>query len=151
MAMAALLEWLRSLRNLPEHKDDRYIRLILDGYAARRCDDVLAPSDELGIVPHFIPPGLTDVLRPLDRSVFGALKAKYRAIYRYEMSQREERRMTKADFAAFLILAWDLVSDEAIHRGWEATALTRGLCWHNCRRPLFSDSLTLCRWLGVDA
>jgi hypothetical protein len=59
------------------------------------------------------------LLQPLDRGVFGALKAEYRAINRYEMSQREDERMTKADFAAFLILAWGLVSDEAIHRGWE--------------------------------
>jgi hypothetical protein len=27
--------------------------------------------------------------------------------------------MTKADFAAYLLLAWELVSEDAIHRGWE--------------------------------
>jgi hypothetical protein len=55
----------------------------------------------------------------LDRSVFGALKAEYRAIYRMGMSHREDRRMTKADFAAYPILAWDLVSDGTVRRGWE--------------------------------
>jgi hypothetical protein len=95
------------------------IHLILDGYATHRCDDVLAMADELGIVLRFIPPGLTDLLQPLDRSVFGALQAEYRAIYRMDMSQREDRRMTKADFAAYLILAWELVSDGAVRRGWE--------------------------------
>ena len=33
------------------------------------------------------PPGLTDLLRSLDRAVFGALKAEYRAMYRDEVSQ----------------------------------------------------------------
>jgi hypothetical protein len=100
MTVAAMLDWVRFLRNLPEFQHGRLIHLILDGYATHRCDDVLAMADELGIVLHFIPSGLTDLLQPLDRSVFGALKAEYRAIYRMDMSQREDRRMTKADFAA---------------------------------------------------
>jgi hypothetical protein len=66
---------------------------------------------------YFIHPGLTDILQPLDRAVFGALKAEYRAIYRYEMSQREDKAMTKADFAAYLLLAWVWVSEDAIHSG----------------------------------
>jgi hypothetical protein len=72
----------------------------------------------LNIVLHFIPPGLTDLLQPLDRSVFGALKAEYRAIYRMDMSQRQDKRKTKADFAAYLILWWELVSEGAVRRGW---------------------------------
>jgi hypothetical protein len=43
------------------------------------------------MVLHLIPPGLTDPLQPLDRSVFGALKADYRAICRMYMSQRDEK------------------------------------------------------------
>ena len=35
------------------------------------------------------------------------------------MAQGEKKRVTKADFAAYLILAWELVSDHAIERGWE--------------------------------
>jgi hypothetical protein len=35
------------------------------------------------------------------------------------MLQREDKSMAKADFAAFLLLAWELVSEDAIHRGWE--------------------------------
>jgi hypothetical protein len=71
------------------------------------------------IVLHFIPPRLTDPLQPLDRSVFGALKAEYRAIYRMDMSQREDKRMTKAGFGAYLIVAWELVSEGAVRREWE--------------------------------
>jgi hypothetical protein len=35
------------------------------------------------------------------------------------MSQRQDKRVSKADFATFLILAWELVSEEAIHHGWD--------------------------------
>jgi hypothetical protein len=55
----------------------------------------------------------------LDRSVFGALKAAYRAVYRMDMPQQDSKRITKADFAAYLILAWEPASDHAIHRCWE--------------------------------
>ena len=114
-----MMEWLEFLRRLPEYRGGQYIHVILDGYATHLCDDVRALADELGIGLHFIPPGLTDLLQPLDRSVFGALKAERRAIYRRDMSMRDDKRMTKADFAAYLILAWELVSDRAIVHGWE--------------------------------
>jgi hypothetical protein len=48
-----------------------------------------------------------------------ALKAEYRAIHRMGTSQREDKRMTKADFTAYRNPAGELVSDRAIHRGWE--------------------------------
>jgi hypothetical protein len=95
------------------------IHLILDGCATHRGGVVLALAGELGVVLPFIPPGLTELLQPLDRSISGALRAEYRAIYRDEMSQRQEKRMTKADCGAYLILAWDLVSDQVIHQGME--------------------------------
>jgi hypothetical protein len=143
MTMPAMLEWLRFLRDLPEYQGGRCLHRIRDGYATHRCDDVLARAGELAFVLHFIP-GLTDLLQPLDRSVFGALKVEYRDIYRYEMSQREVKRMAKADFAAILILA--LCRMRPYTAAGSATTLVRGLCWHNCGRPLFSDSLALCRW-----
>ena len=40
-------------------------------------------------------------------------------MYRGDMSQREDKRVRKADLAAYLILAWEVVSDEAIQHGWE--------------------------------
>jgi transposase len=80
MTVAAMLEWLKLLRNLPEFQHDRFIHLILDGYATHRCEAVRALALEIRIVLHFIPPGLTDLLQRLDRSLFGALKAEYLAI-----------------------------------------------------------------------
>jgi hypothetical protein len=72
------------------------INAIIHCYAAHRCDVVRELADRLCIRLHFIPPGLTDILQPLDRALFGALKAEYRAICRFGMSQREDESMTKA-------------------------------------------------------
>ena len=49
--------------------------LIIDTYAAHRSGKVKAKALELGIELIFIPPGSTDELQPLDRKVFGVLKA----------------------------------------------------------------------------
>jgi hypothetical protein len=57
-------------------------------------------------------------MQPLDRSVFGAPTAEYRAIYRGDMAHREDKHMTKADFAADPMPAWDRASEEATARGW---------------------------------
>jgi hypothetical protein len=67
-------------------------------------------------------------MQPLDGSVFGAVKAEYRAIYRGDMAHREEKHMTKTDVTAYLMLAWDLVSEEAIQSGWT--------CYHSDTRVL---------------
>jgi hypothetical protein len=42
------------------------------------------------------------------------------------MSQREDKRMTKADFAAYPILVWELMSEGAVRRGWECFAPDTG-------------------------
>ena len=122
-----MMRWLNWLRTLPEYRDLHEIHLILDCYAAHRCTPVKELAKNLNITLHFIPPGLTDLLQPLDLAVFGALKAEYRAIYRFEMSQRDDKRMAKADFAAFLILAWELVSVEAVRSGWACYSPDGGL------------------------
>jgi hypothetical protein len=91
-------------------------------------------AERLHIHLHWIPSGLTDIMQPLDRSVFGALKAEYRAIHRGDMAHREDKHMTKADFIAYLVLAWDLVSEGAIHRGWT--------CYHLDTQALKRELLT---------
>jgi hypothetical protein len=77
MVIPAVLEWLRFLRNLPECQDSRYGDVILRGHATDRGDDVLALGDELRIHNHGILPGCTGPLQPMDRMLFGGLKAEH--------------------------------------------------------------------------
>ena len=111
MTALTMMEWLRFLTNLAEYQNGRAIHLILEGYAAHRCEKVRRLAEGLDIHVHYIRPGLTDLLQPLDHSLFDGLRTECRAIDRMNMSQREDTRMTKADFAACLVLAWGLVSD----------------------------------------
>jgi hypothetical protein len=112
-------QWLRFLRGLPEYEDMHESHVVIDCDAAHSWHGVLALADELGIRLHIIPPGLTDMLQPLDRAVFGALTAEYRAICRCDVLRREHNSMTLADFAALPLLAWGLVSGDANPPGLE--------------------------------
>jgi hypothetical protein len=113
-----MLLWLHFIQRFPKSADGRDIHVILDSYAVHRCDAARERAETVRIHLHFLPPGLTDIMQPLDRSVSGAMKAEYRASYQASMAHREDKHMPKADFTAWLILAWDLVSEGAIHHSW---------------------------------
>jgi hypothetical protein len=57
-------------------------------------------------------------MQPLGRRVFGALRVEYPAICRGDMAPREAEHVTKADLASHPMLAWDLLSEEAIDPRW---------------------------------
>jgi hypothetical protein len=97
MTVETMLLWLDFIRSLRKYADGHGLHLILGCYAVHRCDAVRERAQTLRIHLHFIPPGLTDIMQPLDRSVLGALKAESRAIYRGDMAHREDKHMTKAD------------------------------------------------------
>jgi hypothetical protein len=59
----------------------------------------MAMEAEPGIVPHFVPPGLTDLPQPPDRGDFGTLKADNPAISRMGLCPREDKWVTQADSA----------------------------------------------------
>jgi hypothetical protein len=147
----AMQQWLRFLRSLPECADVREIHVIIDCYASPVCDHARALADELGIQIYSIPPGLTDHLQPLDRAVFGALKVEYRAVYMHEMSQREDNSMTRADLAACPLLAWELVSEAATHRGCEYYRPGTGLLERELAAGLTVSLLGASRCAGLSS
>jgi hypothetical protein len=57
------------------------IHLIQDLCSAHRRAQVKATADQLGIILHFIPPGLIDEFQPLYRLVLGASKATARHLF----------------------------------------------------------------------
>jgi hypothetical protein len=64
------LDWLRQ-----SYVDDEPIHLIFDCYSVHCSADTRDYAKGLSIVLHFIPPGWTDELEPLDGYIFGALKS----------------------------------------------------------------------------
>jgi hypothetical protein len=103
------------------------IDLAMDWDSACRWTAVKALAEELNITADFIPPGLAGLVQPLDRMLMGGQKAVYRAVYGYEMWQREDKRVTEADLAWFQLLAWEQVSEGAVAHGWDWAMLAHEL------------------------
>jgi hypothetical protein len=101
---------------LREDMDPRPIAFMLDSYAAHRTE---IPAAELGIGLHFIPPGLTDELQPLDISVFVVIKADARKLFHDRTSENPFLRRSKQDAVADLIAPWEFVGPCIIQEGWE--------------------------------
>jgi hypothetical protein len=76
-------------------------------------------AHSLNIVMHFLPAGATDSMQPLDRYVFGAMKASHRRIYRARVSAVGLRKLGKRDFILHLLGAWDAVNWTTLATAWE--------------------------------
>jgi hypothetical protein len=109
----AYLQWLRQF-----YGDQEPIHLILDCYSVHRSAATRGFAAELGIFLHFIPPGWTDELQPLDRYIFGALKSTCRRLFQRFCMGIEGERIRIADGVQFLKEAWDRLETKVIEAGW---------------------------------
>ena len=116
--LATFLRFLKWLRNLPQHRHGRTLHLVLDCFSVHRACEARAAADELNIRLHFVPAGLTDQVQPLDRYVFGSLKAIYHRIYREGLARGAFTKVGKKNFLALLIASWGQVPSSAIVKGW---------------------------------
>jgi transposase len=105
------LTWLRSL-----YADNDEIHLVLDCFSVHRSREARELADELRIRLHFIPPGWTDELQPLDRYVFGALKSMCRRLFQ-RYCQECQARLKRVDAVGFLVEAWDRLEARVIEKG----------------------------------
>jgi hypothetical protein len=112
-----MLQWLAKLRQ-EVFPDDKPVALILDVYAAHRKQEVRNFAADLNIELVFIPPGCTDLLQPLDRRVFGVLKAKARRHWRLRYHNRLGGKTTHAELIQDLMKSWDEVDEDAIGSAW---------------------------------
>ena len=86
------------LNHIRQYFDDmEKIYLILDVFPAHRHQKVIKEAAELNIDLIFIPAGLTDTYQPLDRSIFGVLKAKARRYFRMRYSHTNNIDITKKE------------------------------------------------------
>ena len=94
------------------------VHLILDVYAVHRNEEIKEYAKNLGIEMYFIPAGLTDKFQPLDRRVFGCLKATARHIFYEQMIENPEMEFTKQKAVESLIYSWEHLSQEVIEDAW---------------------------------
>jgi hypothetical protein len=72
--MIRYLRWLRE--SLVDRDGTRRIsQILMDIYPAYITESVRLQARLLGFNVHFIPSGLADKYRPLDRSIFGCMKS----------------------------------------------------------------------------
>jgi hypothetical protein len=107
------LSWLRTL-----YPDDQPIHLLLDCYSVHRANEIRPLAAELGIELHYIPAGWTDELQPLDRYVFGAMKAMCRRLFQRHCDRSEDGRVSRSDAIKFLVRIWELLEVRVIEKGW---------------------------------
>ena len=115
--METMMRYLNWLRELPQFSTGE-LHLIIDCYSVHKSAVVRDLARTLGIILHFIPPGLTDKWQPLDRLVFGALKSSYRAICRRIVNATPGQRADKGTFALSLLTAWNAVKTKTIVDAW---------------------------------
>ena len=107
------------LEMLREHfRDNDPIYLILDVYPAHRVVTVKELAERLNIHLLFLPAGLTDKYQPLDRRVFGALKANMkRHVYQF-MSDNPGQKIVRRRAVQYLIECWKHLTQDAINSAW---------------------------------
>jgi hypothetical protein len=117
-------QYLWEIRHLPQYaekKGRRYVHqlhVILDVYSVHRKESVKQYARRLNIVLHFIPAGQTDQFQPLDRTVFGVLKAIARRLYREFFEGKAEEKVSKQLAARFLKAAWAEVKPSLLTKAW---------------------------------
>ena len=106
------------LQHIADYFNNEEVHLLLDVYAAHRTENVKEIARALNIHLYFIPPGCTDLVQPLDVKVFGALKAKARALFRMRYEGINSPRVTSKDAVQNLIRAWEGISHEVSEEAW---------------------------------
>jgi hypothetical protein len=115
---SSFLDWLVWLRQYVGIDDT--IHLVLDCYSVHKDEFTRIIAAALNIELLFIPPGLTGRLQPLDRNVFGVMKAIACRLFRehFKAVRPLPRKVSKYLAAEFLAKAWAAVSDETLDEAW---------------------------------
>jgi hypothetical protein len=95
-----------------------WIQLILDLYPVHRSDQIKKYAKARHIRLWFIPAGFTDELQPLDRAVFGAMKAMFRRLFEEVWRGTPDKRASRLAAIQLLKEIWQTLSVNSIRKGW---------------------------------
>jgi hypothetical protein len=76
---------------------ERPLLLILDGHSSHYCPDTIKRAFE-DVIVFTLPPNTTHLTQPLDKGVFGPMKAAWRDMS-FLLGKNPGRKMTKCDFS----------------------------------------------------
>jgi hypothetical protein len=122
--MLRYLEWLHNELQVPDGGREQY-ELIMDIYPVHITESVRNHAARLGFNVHFIPSGLTDRYQPLDRAVFGAVKATARSEYLKVMRKSPMNKITRAQAVAILQISYQKLSTVTLEAAWNIYSTTK--------------------------
>ena len=112
------LQYLQLLREHFGGVDGKKLYLILDVYPSHRTDDVKNFAAGLNMELIFVPAGMTDEFQPLDRAVFGCLKAYAKRLFRNRVKEDRNVVRKKKDAVEDMIRAWENLPLRIIEKAW---------------------------------
>ena len=126
---ASYLIWLRRevnerYKEIPGYIENAEIDLILDLHASHRHEYIKELAAALNFALHYIPASMTDYLQPLDRNVFGALKAMARAEWYKMFILKPDHQFNIADACAILLRCWSTLSNKTQQKAWAPYSLS---------------------------
>ena len=113
-------EYLHYIKDTYLKEDDGC--LIWDLHSSHRTASVREEASSLGIGILFIPAGQTDHWQPLDKRVFGALKAKAREEFDKMMADKELRDVSIMDAIDILVKCWKVLDVDLVKKSWSHIA-----------------------------
>ena len=112
--MKRYLKWLR------DYTKEQRIFVVWDVHASHRNENVLqwARNHDIGVA--FVPAGQTGTWQPLDRRIFGSLKARSQRILKERAVNETFEEHNIMNAIGILVRAWREISEEEIRKAWTA-------------------------------
>lgn len=117
MTSNCMLEYLQFIRD--QFSTDTVIHLIIDSYSSHTSQKVRNKAEELNIRLYFIPSGMTDILQPLDLSIFAPLKSITNKKIKNLLFGNQNRIIGMKNVVRFIQEAYESLSIDNLISAWE--------------------------------
>lgn len=107
------LKWIRQ-----QYFDEDLLYLILDSFSVHTTQESKQMAEALKIKLMFLPPGMTDKFQPLDREIFGCLKAYTKKEISKIIFEKPEERIGMKTAVQMFIWAWEHLNCDTIIEAW---------------------------------
>jgi hypothetical protein len=97
--------------------------LVLDVYPSHRADRVIAIAEANDVELLFVPAGGTGRFQPMDRRIFGELKARPRAEFGKRLWREGSETIDDATSVDILEKCWAAIPSENIKKAWNVVSI----------------------------